>query len=341
MLPLKISFNNFWPGFDYNDNFICKALRNQYDITIVKPNESPDIHFYSLFGNLSEHYRYTDSIRIYYTTENDVPNFTECDYAISTHDLNLGRRHFRLPIYTHYNDSYSHLTKDEKKFIEDPLSRKFCCAVISNNTCADPIRDLFIKQLSKYKTVECGGRHNNNIGAPVKDKIDFCSKYKFCIAFENSRVPHYVTEKLPDALYAGCVPIYWGDPYADEQFNIGAFIDISKFNTIERAIEYIIAVDNDPDMYLNLLNSKPLSNTSMANWEVQFCDFISDALFHGKQMVDYGANQRLYRYNKLGAELRSYDFLCRNFDNFIKAHRVYEQMKERWNIIKTSISKHL
>lgn len=39
-----------------------------------------------------------------------------------------------------------------------------------------------------------------------------CHRYKFCIAMENSISPGYVTEKVFDALAAGCVPVYFGSP---------------------------------------------------------------------------------------------------------------------------------
>lgn len=339
MNTLRICFTNFWPEFDENSNFITDALTTRFSIEVVGPDNNPDLHFYSLFGNLSKHYKYTDRIRIYYTSENDVPNFTECDYAISTHHIKFGTRHFRLPIYTHYNDSYSNLLNEHKLTTQkSPLTRRFCCAVISNNTCADPIRDSFIHELSRYKTVDCGGRHNNNIGKRVTDKISFCSDYKFCISFENSRVPYYTTEKLPDALYAGCVPIYWGDPFVHKEFSKDAFIDISDFKSAKEAIEYIKEVDNDPKIYLRYLEANPLTNTVMANWVDNLCDFIRDALLSGKQMVDYGANRRLYRYTKLGAEMRSYDFLSRNFDNFIKIHNLYESAKDKFSTIKQIFS---
>jgi len=46
--------------------------------------------------------------------------------------------------------------------------------------------------------------------AHVKGKLSF--RYKFCIAIENSLAMDYVTEKVYDALAAGCVPIYYGAP---------------------------------------------------------------------------------------------------------------------------------
>ena len=43
-------------------------------------------------------------------------------------------------------------------------------------------------------------------------KRAYLRKFKFTIAFENSRRAGYATEKLYDAFAADTVPIYWGDP---------------------------------------------------------------------------------------------------------------------------------
>ncbi len=44
------------------------------------------------------------------------------------------------------------------------------------------------------------------------DKIAVASRYRYALVMENQRQPGYITEKLLDAVAAGCVPIYWGAP---------------------------------------------------------------------------------------------------------------------------------
>lgn len=41
-------------------------------------------------------------------------------------------------------------------------------------------------------------------------------RYKFCVAMENSIRQDYMTEKMWDALAAGCVPIYLGSSNAPQ-----------------------------------------------------------------------------------------------------------------------------
>lgn len=47
-----------------------------------------------------------------------------------------------------------------------------------------------------------------NAKGPVLDKIDVMSKYKYALVIENSS--EYMSEKLMEALFAGCIPIYVG-----------------------------------------------------------------------------------------------------------------------------------
>lgn len=45
---------------------------------------------------------------------------------------------------------------------------------------------------------------------PVRDKIDTMAQYKWAFCPENEAIFGYCTEKLPEALAAGCIPIYYG-----------------------------------------------------------------------------------------------------------------------------------
>jgi hypothetical protein len=56
----------------------------------------------------------------------------------------------------------------------------------------------------------------NNVPGGVGDKISLIARSKFCVAMENSIAQDYVTEKLWDALTAGCVPVYIGAPNIDD-----------------------------------------------------------------------------------------------------------------------------
>lgn len=67
----------------------------------------------------------------------------------------------------------------------------------------------------------------------VDNKIETISKYKFNLCFENVRYPGYVTEKIFDAMMAGTIPVYYGAPDIADFVPPQAFIDASKFSSLE------------------------------------------------------------------------------------------------------------
>jgi len=55
--------------------------------------------------------------------------------------------------------------------------------------------------------------------------------YKFCICFENTIFPGYITEKITDCFLAGCIPIYWGAPDITNFIPAESFIDFRNFSS--------------------------------------------------------------------------------------------------------------
>ncbi len=280
-MRIKVAFCDFWDDFDPNDNFLIASLRRICEVELVSPQNHPDILFYSIMGYSNLYY--TDCVRIYYTGENDVPDFNKCDYAISFQHLTLGKRHIRLPLYVWYG-SFNRIRDNQLKPI--PAERSFCSFVVSNNWCATSLRTEIFERLSQYKPVASGGRYANNVGGPVKDKIEFLRNYKFNIAFENSRVDGYTTEKLLDALAARTVPIYWGNPLVEVDVNPSSFINVSDFATLDDCIDYIKKVDNDDALYSTYLAENPISEYHpFLNWENKLDDFLSDIVSHPRRYV--------------------------------------------------------
>jgi alpha(1,3/1,4) fucosyltransferase len=243
---IKIDFSDFWGGFDKTDNYFYNLLKEEFDVEI---SSNPDYLFFSLFGNQHQNYK---CVKIFYTGENIAPPLGYCQYSFSFDYLD-DTRNYRLPHYLLY-DGYYELVRP--KVIEESMStRKFCNFVASNGDCQE--RNKFVQQLSKYKNVDCGGRWMNNIGGPVSDKRKFQSEYKFSIAFENNAYrpqhPGYTTEKIMEPMTVNSIPIYWGNPNINLEFNTKSFINFYDFNSEKDMIDYIIDLDKDDSKYLEIL----------------------------------------------------------------------------------------
>lgn len=266
MKDIKIYFVDFWKGFDQNNNFFVDCLSQHYNVVL---DPSPDYLFYSLFGY--QHLNYNNCIKIYFTGENDVPDFNFCDYALGFQHLSFEDRYIRYPLYLLYG-GYDELNN---KQIEDCLSkRKFCNFVYSNSKYATPLREKFFHQLSKYKKVDSGGRLLNNVGGPIADKMRFIKDYKFTIAFENSSLSGYTTEKLMEPMVVNSLPIYWGNPNVHLDFNPSSILNINDFATFDDAIAEIMRLDKDDEAYLHKLSQPWLTNEQVKNdWTQKLTDF--------------------------------------------------------------------
>ncbi|MDE7475751.1 MAG: glycosyltransferase, partial [Duncaniella sp.] len=100
---VTVKFVDFWKDFQPDNNKFVSALRAHHDVTVLPADSpaTPDILFFSRDDSM-HHLDYDGCVKIYFTGENDVPDFNECDYAISFHHLNFGERHLRYPLYMLY-----------------------------------------------------------------------------------------------------------------------------------------------------------------------------------------------------------------------------------------------
>ncbi len=72
------------------------------------------------------------------------------------------------------------------------------------------------------------------------NKIDTIKKYRFCIAYENTRdIKGYITEKIFDCFQAGCVPIYWGASNICDSIPPECFIDRRKFKNTQELYDFM------------------------------------------------------------------------------------------------------
>ncbi len=246
---IRINFTDFFNGFDKERNDFTRILRERYDVEI---SDTPEYLFYSTFG--TSYLKY-DCIRIFYTGECIAPNFNMCDYAIGFDYINFGDRYLRVPLYElfQYRQSFCSLVEDH---VNDDKRSGFCSFVCSNDQGMKERIDMF-HLLSRYKRVDSGGRYLNNVGGPVEDKRAFDQQHKFSIAFENSSFPGYTTEKIVEAFAAGAIPIYYGNPEIDKEFNEKAFINCHRFASLEEAAEYVEKIDQNDELYRQM-RSEPI-----------------------------------------------------------------------------------
>jgi len=248
---LKIDFTDF-NGINKADNWFTRLLSKDFQIEI---SDRPDLLIFQDGGHLNRLY---SCKKLFWTGESLFPDWKRTDYAMTCHYID-DPRHFRFPFYVWGAEAKAEDLIKKPGEAEEIIrqNRKFCSTVISNgNLKRAGERIKFFKKLTAHKTVDSGGRFMNNvgdIGPGGQAKHRFIRNYKFNLCFENKSMPGYTTEKLTEAMWARCIPIYWGNERVGEEFNKLSMLYRNDYASDEEFIEKILEVDSDKDLYRKFL----------------------------------------------------------------------------------------
>lgn len=277
MKPLKLGFVDYFKGMD---EFFIYALSNKFEI--VRDDANPDYLIFAdeTFGEENKKFNNRNVVKIFYTGENRRPWNYDAHYAISfDHIADLGR-HYRLPLYV--LDHWIMTNKLGMDTIYDRIPLRtaddydkkdgFCC-FISGNGGSQVRNDLFNK-LNEYKRVDSYGPLFNNMGyvlprgdEAAKNKMQILPKYRFNLCAENSSWPGYVTEKLMHAFYGNTVPIYWGSPTVELDFNPIAMLNRADWFNDNNFLDQVIKLDQTKTTYCSKY-LQPIFNTSYFHSEM-------------------------------------------------------------------------
>jgi alpha(1,3/1,4) fucosyltransferase len=88
---------------------------------------------------------------------------------------------------------------------------------------------------------------------PVDSKKSVLEKYKFAICYENAKgYSGYISEKIFDCFFSGCIPIYWGADNIEDHIPKGCFIDKREFENYNDIYSYIDSMSDESILqYLN------------------------------------------------------------------------------------------
>lgn len=110
----------------------------------------------------------------------------------------------------------------------------------------------------------------------IESKNEILQRYKFAICYENARdISGYITEKIFDCFFAGCVPIYWGANNITEHVPKDCFIDKRNFYNYEALYAYIKNMNHEE--YLQYLDNIEKFLCSQKAYQFS-CDFFAKTL---------------------------------------------------------------
>jgi hypothetical protein len=143
---------------------------------------------------------------------------------------------------------------DENVWKTKPIKKTNFINAFISNPYAHSGRIECLCELMSFVEVHSYGKVLNNkqidvdLGAFSKEHL--IAQYKFTIAFENSIVRDYVTEKYFQPLLLGSVPIYLGAPNI-EDFTPGknCHVNFNAFDSIKELAEFLIYLDSHEEEY--------------------------------------------------------------------------------------------
>lgn len=300
MKTIKVNSVNFWEGFDLLEYLRTshRFLTGRYAFEL---SNKPDVLFCSVFGDdaqpmLVKNQMGCKTLMISHENVERYPiNYEPYDYIVGfdypdqlpVESLRKDQRYERIPFWVYMTYEYGATPEllNERGAKAYHKQRKFCSFVYSNpDLYRQCLKHLVETQVGKEFT--CGGRVCNNTGTLVPQgynaKVRHLSEFNFNFACENSLRRGYATEKILHPFLASVVPIYYGDPEVDKDFNANAMIWLNRpcanmayqsFRTSDNhaiAVEYNEAELNrlkhamtNPDYYADMLNQPVFANNEV------------------------------------------------------------------------------
>lgn len=281
MDKLKVAFLNFWPEIK-DENIFLPILQKHFNVEINLTN--PDVIFHSIFGGIEETKKYKCK-KILFLGENHRSQNFGSDYSISFDPHS--ETNYRLPLW----QFYLILRPELKNILFGPRINHESFDRGGSFVVSNPgnfFRNAFYDKMVSESSIKfySYGRYKTNSFDLIKAsqgrywrdaKHEFFLKYKhkYAIAFENNAYPYYCTEKLMDAFLGGSLPLYWGDPKINEDWNFESFINVTKLGA-DKSYNIIKDMEKNNDLFVQMYKQpiftdeqkeKHLSNiNNFENW---------------------------------------------------------------------------
>ena len=268
--------------FDNNSNFNMIYDDKNPDYVIASEYIYLDKNFQKMFLSLQK----TNVVNIYFARELISPDLNIFDYAICfDRNLSCDDRILRIPTVKAMSQNYiSEIIHTNNRNAKELLkSKKSFCNFIYSNKNAHPNRDKLFYKLSEYKKVDSLGPHLHNTNIPSSRNlgnwfdisIEQKNNYKFSIAAENACYKGYTSEKIITSFLANTIPIYWGDPSIELDFNPKAFINANN-KTFDEVLDLVKEIDNNDDLW---------------------CEYISQPIMTQEQVQKFYEESEMYKEN--------------------------------------------
>ena len=280
---LRIHFCELWSEFVPKYNFfmyLFSWIGAKNNIPVILDSEKPNLVVYGPLSKGQEK-AYPGISKLFFTGENSpVPNDPDIILSLGF-EYTTNSSYIRLPLWilelNWFNANPDKIVNPRPLPLSlamnvDPAlldkKTKFCAFVATNPN--NQSRNAAFQILNNWRNVDSAGRLFCNRpegplpaglggGGGEMVKVDYYKDYKFVITYENSAGHGYTTEKILHAKAAGAVPIYWGDPFVDRDFNSNGFINANQIMKPEDLIAAVQKVADDPVLWRSMASVPAMS----------------------------------------------------------------------------------
>lgn len=223
----NIKYYNFWKGEKPEEIWFSRFINSR------NLEHRKKIYFFSVLGDMNNIHLRKGKTNIFFSGENMYSDrfasyraFCEKQHFDLYIDFTyyVNKNSIRFPLWlmymfkpeADYNDIKTRV--EQLRYPKFEGRQRFCSLVASHDF--NGIRGKMFDTLSSIDKVVSAGIFRNNsdeLHSVLPDnKHDFIKQFKFNICPENSNHHLYVTEKIFQAIDAGCIPLYWGGDNSPE-----------------------------------------------------------------------------------------------------------------------------
>ena len=259
------SYTNVWSSRLFSDKNLIVSDQNSWPV-ITFPNYL-SLQILTNYHNLDLKNIYNKWAEMHIMIDGeptDIVNPEDYDIIITT-KKNMEKTVF-LPYYIfHCVEAKLNINNINNKY-NNYSTRKF--AVFAYSNCDEKFsgvkrrREFYEKLRNKFgnnlhNLGRCYNKEMSQYGTHVENKNKF-TEFKFVIAFENKAIEGYVSEKLINPIFAGCIPVYCGAPDVAKYINPKRIINVNDFSSDEEVFNRMVEINNDHNLFMQIVSQPAL-----------------------------------------------------------------------------------
>ena len=242
---LTVSDQNTWPVITFANHLSLQILTNYHNLDLKNIyNKSAEMHI--MIDGEPTDIANPEDYDIIITTKKNMKNTVFLPYYIF-HCVEA-----KLNINTINNKYNNYSTRKFAVFAYSNCDERFS-GVKRRREFYEKLKDKFGSNV--HNLGRCYNQEMNQYGTHVENNNKF-TEFKFVIAFENKEIEGYVSEKLINPIFAGCIPVYCGAQDVAKYINPKRIINVNDFSSDEAVFDRMIEINNNPVLF-NKIVSEP------------------------------------------------------------------------------------